>query len=316
LKIIRYFCFAEVAPILLKLLARELSPSKGVQPGTVKKHEGDRDMQAKILTKAALATASAGALFAVLGASPAAAAPINFTWDPALTGISTQGPITANDITLSDYAAITIDPTNLSDVVENAILPIANFTEKSTPVTLTGTPFSLYFKLTSISTLSAVPTSSNVVTGYLTSLSYTLYGVAGTCAYSAAVTGVVSATCGGTPVALATGSLAAGPGPENQVAILDGVPFATAETNIVAVPAESSFFVSPTDLTTLEIESSFTNTFSVATLTANASNQPVVLISGGGGNADVVVPEPYTVATFGFGLLGLGWFARRRANKS
>jgi len=73
---------------------------------------------------ALIATASAGALFALLGASPAMATPITYTWNPAATsGTALSTPsapldlapqFSGNDLTIKDYASINIS--NLSDV--------------------------------------------------------------------------------------------------------------------------------------------------------------------------------------------------------
>jgi hypothetical protein len=287
----------------------------------------------KAVKSALIATASAGALLGLLGVGPAMATPITYEWNPAATsgtalstpsGGSPLAPeFSGNDLTIKDYASINIS--NLSDVTESAILAVTDLGLVSPSVSAPGfvngsgggsavaengaTPYELYFVVNSTSTLS--PSGSNLA-GVFDTLTYTLYGdVGGNCSFSVSGS-TVSKSCGAdTQLVLATGSLTNNG--INQVAIDSGIPSANADANIVAGSNAGGFFVAPTNLALLNFESAFTNTG--GQVISGGTN--VIDITGGGGNIDIVkVPEPETVAMFGFGLLGLGWFVRRRAKKS
>ena len=174
-----------------------------------------------------------------------------------------------------------------------------------------ATPYQLYFVVNSTSTLSPTGVGSNLA-GVFTTLTYTLWGdVGGTCTFG--VSGAtVSKSCGAdTQLVLATGSLTTNG--INQVNISSGIPAANADANIVAGSNAGGFFVAPTNLALLNFESAFTNTGGEV----ESGGTNIIDITGGGGNIDIVkVPEPGTVAMFGFGLLGFGWFVRRRAKNS
>ena len=118
---------------------------------------------------------------------------------------------------------------------------------------------------------------------------------------------------GGNDVTLANGALVAGQ--PNSVSLNGGVPGAIATASFIPTGTDSSFFVDPTaqQYLALVIESAFTNTLSVATLTPG----PVtgLRIQAGGGDSTFEVPEPATLSIFGAALLGLG-FAKRRQKKN
>ena len=263
-------------------------------------------------------TVLAGA-FAALAASPAAAAGISFTWNPSGTtpgGISTQGNFTANNLVVSDYATITINPADLSHIQETAILPVTQYQLNGSQLTLAGTPFTLYFYVTATSSLNGVPNPSNAVNGAFSALTYTLYGVSGTCTF-AATTVSPTATCGSAPLVLATGSLNAGPGPNNNVSVINGDPAAHAEVSSVAGLNAGTFFISPS-IGSFDFNSSFTNDSDVFTQTTVGSNQ-VITINGGGGNVTLIpapIPEPVTLSVFGAGLVGAAALRRRKAKKA
>ena len=247
--------------------------------------------------------------FAALAASPAAAAGISFTWNPSGTSgpISNQGSFTANNLVVSDYATITINPADLNHIQETAILPVTQYQLNGTQLTLAGNPFTLYFYVTATSSLNGVPNPGNAVNGCVLRLTYTLYGVAGTCTF-AATTVSPTATCGSAPLVLATGSLNAPPGPNNNVSVINGDPAAHAEVSSLAGVNAGTFFVSPS-IGSFDFNSSFTNDSDVFTQTTVGNNQ-VITINGGGGNVD---PDPGSDpgTRYPVGLrCGSGWCGR------
>lgn len=281
-----------------------------------------------------IATASVGALLAVLGASPAAATPITFTWNPGATSpvISTGSPsFTTQTLGVTDYAEI--NTSNPGDVLESGILAVTSLNASAGGGGFYGglsgndqfasggaTPYQLYIQYSTTSVLGAGGT------GVFTSISYSLYGVAdnsgpgGACSYSVSSAGAV-ANCSGanTPVKLASGSLS--PYGLNSVSIEGSSPnidvSANADTSIVAAAGESGFFVSPTNITLFDFQNAFSNTTGeVSTYSASPTNSGYLVTQGSGSLTMVQVPEPQTLAMFGFGLIGLGWLVRRRAKTS
>jgi len=219
------------------------------------------------MKSALIAAASVGAMLAVLGTGPAAAAPVDFTWNPSLTGgatkLSTATAFTADRITTSDYATIQLGAydaiTNSYDSVsEHAIIPVTQFSLSGNPLTLPGldgqagaTKYQMYFVVTATSALTVnSPTS---LSGEFTSLNYSLMGYAkGNCSYSANTTAATASCSGGTPLVLATGSLTTDG--INQVSINSGVPSANADANVVGAANTGGFFVSPSNLALIEFK--------------------------------------------------------------
>ena len=285
---------------------------------------------------ALLGSLAAGAIFLGVGVNSASAAPVTFTWDPFGGGISSPGSIfTANNITVADYAVISIpvNPTIPGSIVETGFLATTAFGLQPPSVSMPGyvngtgggapaaqpgaTPYQLFLSFTSTSHLN--PVAPGIFAGAFDSVSYTLVGdIGGTCQFSP--TGLSG--CGAT-VNLETGTLAAASTPtgtlQNTVSIVNGNPAASVLLSFnELVPG---FFVSPPSFVTLQMESSFTNTPGVVTRSpANCPDSGLpctITIDGGGGNLSfIAVPEPSTIALFGTGLLGLGWLARRRRVQS
>jgi hypothetical protein len=296
----------------------------------------------RTLKNALIAAASVG-LLAVMSASPAEAALINFTWNPSASSPSLTGLdsiFTTNVLTVGDWAKI--DTTGgLGAIQEYAILNVTslNETNDGTASPLLGNGFGgagyqLYFQVHAVSSLSGSP-----LTGSFTLLDYTLYGVVGGGCTFAVNSGGPTATGGGgcaTPVDLAHGSLL--PGGINSVGITNtNQPFASVDTTIVKDGGAGNFFVSPSDLTFFAFESAFTNTQLVSYYCAVGANigtagcvsardggvldinHPIILIAGGGGDVNMFalpVPEPVTLSLFGAGLVGAAALRRRKAKKA
>ena len=291
--------------------------------------------------KSALIGAGIGALLAVMGASPAAADPINFTWNPAATsGTALSTPsapqnlapeFTANNLNIADYATINLGAPNgsggFNTVTENAILAVTSLALQSPSLSapgfvpgqghgsLTGqvgaTPYEIYFVVTSTSHLA--PDGTGGLTGAFTTLSYTMFGdVGGNCTFAASAGGP-STSCGGdTQLVLATGNLAPGGGNNSASINNQNVPSANVAATITLGANAGGFFVSPSNLALVDFSAAFINT-------AQVSSEPspgLFVINGGGGNVDITVPEPLTLSLFGAGLLGAGAMRRRRSKKA
>lgn len=288
--------------------------------------------------KTALIGAGIGALLAVMGASPAAADPINFTWNPAATSgtaLSTANPLapefTANNLNIADYATINLGASNgsggFNNVTENAILAVTSLALQSPSLSAPGfapgighgsltaqagaTPYEIYFVVTSTSELA--PDGTGGLAGAFTSLSYTMYGdVGGNCTFSSSTSGP-SATCGAdTQLVLATGTLATSTGDNSASINAQGVPSANVAATITAGANAGGFFVNPSNLALVDFSAAFINTTQVS----SEPSPGLFVINGGGGNVDLTVPEPLTLSLFGAGLLGAGAMRRRRSKKA
>ena len=192
-----------------------------------------------------------------------------------------------------------------------------------TPTGLNST-YGLYFDFSGAGTVSGGNPATSITSGSFTSLNYTLYGYSGTPATFnvAGNTPTTSAAAG--RIALATGSLLAGPN-QSSVGSAPQSPtfnsFAGANLSFVPNSAAYGFFASPPGASFYSVAvSSFINTpTEVSPFTGGFQNGFRISQGGGSVNFTAPVPEPETYALMLAGLSVVGWSARRRrsaANKN
>jgi len=300
--------------------------------------------------KRALIGAASMALLAMMGTGAAQAGSlVDFRWNPQATSGSLTGAttsiFTSQDLTVGDYAVINAS-LGLGSISEDAILNVTSlnqefgppFNDGVSPLRPNGAPllagtYQLYFQVHATSSLG--PDGSGGLTGSFQSLTYTLFGVTGGgCDFD--ITSTAGPTSGGTCgtlVDLASGSLDVGG--VNSVAIsADGRPSASVDTTIIKDIGAGGFFVDPSNLNGFLFESAFTNTQAITYYCSFGSSigsagcisalaggrldeaHPYILVRGGGGDVNMVVPEPLTLSIFGAGLVGAATLRRRKAKKA
>lgn len=253
------------------------------------------------------------------GTSVASAAltPIDVTWNPSATTISTAGPFTFDNIVLNTFANIDITGGTFS---EQGFMRLSSFTNDALPVAIPtagfpgGTPYSLYISFNATGVQSpGVPS-----TGNFTSLSYTLLGAPGVTTFTADGSGIFSAT-GAVPITLATGSLLSPGTTSLTVDPVSGLLLPSAQVTASFIPNTTfaGFFVNPAANIALDVTAAFTNTGTVITQFPLANGVRLSL-DGGGGNATLAiaaVPEPETYGMLLAGLGLMGFVAQRRKAK-
>ena len=255
----------------------------------------------------------AAGLGALSLAAPAMAVP--FTWDPG-AAVPGAGTISADNITVQDYATVSV--TSTGAFTENGLINLSTFNSGGTPVNVQGlgSSFAIYAQFTGTGTQGAgnvTPSNGTSITGQFNSLNYTLFAAQGTPTFSATAGG---ATVSGltNQTTLANGSLITGT--TALTADQFGGLSATATTVNSLNVVDPAFFVSPGSTFSLGLDVAFTNTGSI--LSTSGANE--LVINGGGGNATVTassappppVPEPASFAVLGAGLIGLAMARRQR----
>ena len=295
----------------------------------------------KAVKRALIAAASVGALLTALGAGPAVAAPINFTWTPSAVGFSGGAIVNANNISpLNDFATIQVDLSG--NFNESGALNVTGFLNGASTVASTGLGaaggYSLYYVFVGAGNQGGpVPTTlGGTTTGSYSSLSYELiasttplpaFNPANTNYYSTLA--ALNAAIGSSgDIVLATGSLVGTIG--NTVTLSDtstGLsPNANVEVTLIPCVAsggactgnESAFFTSPSANIGVLQFGDFSATGTVTTEAA-CGDFSCVYINGGGGNiteALAPVPEPVTLSLFGAGLAGLGAMRLRKKKRA
>ena len=263
---------------------------------------------------------------AVGATTGASAATTTFTWSPGGANPPLNGgDVTANNITIADFASATIDPVT-NNFTETGALLVTAFSLTGVPQPATGlnSTYSLYMTFNATGNQGGpIPPSGSTITGSISSISYTLWAVPGAAPTFTVTNGNVGITNNGGAFALATGT-GGGTGSDFVTLTNTGtafIPGAQAVTSFIPCTGvggdctgdESGFFLAPPSNIVLDLEAAFTNTAGVSTL---IPGNPIFLnIVGGGGNLDLAIvptPEPTTLAILGVGLLGLGMLRRKQ----
>lgn len=239
-----------------------------------------------------------------------------FTFNPqAATPALNGGAVTADNIIVSDYSRVVLDPSTQT-FTETGLLSVQSFQLAGAAVSSPGlnTTYGLYidFNATGTQQISGNPLTS-FTAGSFTSLNYTLYGYNGpsaTFSFDAAHNPTTNASG---VVALATGSLIQGSvstSPAMNGATPSYVPSANATVTFNPLPAQAAFFQSPVGFYDLGF-AAFTNT--VSQVTVISANEFLVDQGGGAFNFTATpVPEPETYALLLAGLTAIGFVVNRR----
>jgi hypothetical protein len=262
--------------------------------------------------------AAAAAIVLSCCASTAMAAPITFQWSPSAAGFAGAADITADSITVSDYANITFPGTSCGSGIcftDVGFLPIQTFINSGTTVIPTGlnSTYTLYLAFNGAGSVNHAALDSTTQ-GTFTTLDYGLWIVAGNAAFKPSLgdpgaTATINGSAAPLGTLLAHGSLIAG-GVGTTCAGDVCTPTASAIETFIEDMA--GFFLSPPSTTILDLFANFTNTQPEIFQTANGFN----IVQGGGTmnlQQAASIPEPGTLAVVGGVLLGFAGLRRKKA---
>ncbi|WP_077033137.1 flocculation-associated PEP-CTERM protein PepA [Pelomonas sp. KK5] len=250
-----------------------------------------------------------GALAAgLLAISAAASALPSFTFDPSAVGLSGDS-FTADNLLISDYARVTTAGASFTESGFLSITAAQSGDDLLVPSGLnSASGYSLFISFVGSGTqTSGTSPLTGDTSGKFSSLTYTLYAVAGKATFSiVGGTPTTSATSG--LITLASGSLIDG-SVGTRVSGSSFSPSADATLSFNVNGGSAGFFADPSPFNYNQALTSFTNTSSQVTLLADG-----FAINKGGGaiNFATAVPEPESYAMLMAGLVTIGFLRRRR----
>ncbi len=232
----------------------------------------------------------------------------NFTFAPS-GALLTGSNVTADNIIISDYSRVVVDPADGS-FVDSGFLAVEGFQLDGAAVVAGGlnTSYGLYFDFEATGTQTTNDPFTTPNTGTFETLTFTLYGYNGPAATFGFDGSNNPTTTATGAVELATGSLILG-GVSTLPAGSSFVPGAFANTTFSISSGASAFFASPDPFYSM-VMSSFINTTSQVTVIS--PNEFTIFQGGGSVNFAAPIPEPETYALMLAGLGVVAFVARRR----